>query len=121
MPTLIPTVTKNPHIRFPSTWKDALGKPLTDRVIEQYIREGRYTKELQLAQLARDKANVVNGRTMLAKPCEVCKDGTLGNFMQFSYLPQAGYYCNSCREHYKHEKAIALAAKRKWHDISAFD
>src|SRR6267378_8701171 len=103
MPTVIPTITKNPHVRFPSTWQDAIGKPLTDSAIRQYAREGFYGPDEKRRQESRDRARVIEGILMLARPCERCKDNkTLGDFMRFSYLPKSGYFCNSCREHYKH-------------------
>jgi hypothetical protein len=122
MPTTIPTITKNPHVRFPSTWRDAIGKPLTDSQIRQYAREGFYGPDEKQKQLARDHAKIVEGVLMLARPCETCKDNkTLGSFMRFSYLPKAGYYCDTCRADFKttHEKAIQ--ERRKWYSINAFD
>src|SRR5438874_13586522 len=108
MPEFIPAVTKA-KVWFPSTWKDAIGRPLTDAAIRQYAREGFYGPDEQRRQRARDKANVVDGKVMLARPCERCADGKkLGNFMRFAYLPHAGYYCDACRTYYKKEKEKAL-------------
>ncbi len=122
MPELIPTVTKNPHIRFPSTWKDPRGKPLTDSAIRQYARKGLYGPDEQRKQQARDKAVIRAGIVMLAQLCQNCKDNkTLGAYMNFSYLPKAGYYCDTCRTHFKDEKENAEQERRKWHSIHAFE
>ena len=122
MPVVVPTITKDPLVHLPSTWKDPIGKPLTDSAIEQYAREGFYGPDEKAKQLARDHARIVAGVLMLARLCELCKDGkTLGQFMNFSYLPRAGYYCNSCREAFKHEKEAKRIARLKRRSIDAFD
>jgi len=113
MPTLVPSVTKDPSIRFPSTWKDGKGKPLTNSIITQYIRLGRYGKDLQQRQLARDHATVVEGKVMLAKDCQECHK-RLGHFMRFAYLPHAGYYCDHCRNTFKNAHKKSIVEKRKW-------
>jgi len=121
MPELIPSVTKA-HVHFPSTWRDPIGSPLADKAIEQYAREGFYGPNEQRAQLCRDKARIVNGKVMLARPCQRCNDGkTLGAFMRFAYLPNAGYFCDACRNHYKKEKEKAIEAIRRWSRQEAYE
>ena len=121
MPECVPSVTKV-ACHFPSTWRDAIGKSLTDKAIEQYCREGFYGPDEQRKQKARDKANVVNGKVMLARPCERCADGKkLGNFMRFAYLPKAGYYCDACRTYYKKERAKAIEEIRKWSRMETYE
>lgn len=119
MPEFVPTITKNPSVRFPSTWRDAIGKPLTDSAILAYIREGRYGPDLQRRQLARDHATIVQGRIILARKC--CECDNLGNFMRFNYLPKAGYYCDHCRNVHKSEKEQAERKRRAFRDGTAFE
>jgi len=95
---------------------------LTDKAIEQYAREGRYGAEEQRKQLALDKARVVDGVLLLAKPCEGCKDGkTLGGFMRFSYLPKSGYYCSRCREYFRKKKEKELREAQWWSKQEAYE
>ena len=41
----LPRVTKDPKVRLPSTWRDAIGAPLTDSMIRKYSKQGRYGEE----------------------------------------------------------------------------
>ena len=47
-PQSLPQVTKDPFVRLPSTWRDAIGKRLTDARILKYQREGRYGEAAKL-------------------------------------------------------------------------
>lgn len=120
MPTCVPSITKNPLVRFPSTWRDPVGKPLTDSAIAQYAREGAYGPAEQLKQQQRDHAKIIDGILRLGQTCQHCKDA-IGQYMRFSYLPCAGYYCNACREDFKHEEQKKREARRKYHRIDAFE
>jgi hypothetical protein len=55
-----------------STWRDAIGAPLTDHRITHYMRQGRYGDEARLRVLAHDKAladkrNQITDRTREAR------------------------------------------------------
>ena len=48
-----PKVTMNEHVRLPSTWRDGIGKKLTDAAIKRYEKQGRYGEEFRLARRAK--------------------------------------------------------------------
>ena len=41
----LPTVTKDPTVHLPSTWRDAIGKKLTNAKISRYQKQGRYGED----------------------------------------------------------------------------
>lgn len=110
----------NPRARVPSSWRDPIGKPLTDSIIRQYAREGVYGPDEQRKQQAIDHANIVDGVLRLGQQCQGCKDA-IGQYMRFSYLPCAGYYCNTCREGYKHAREEERKARLRYWDAKTFE
>jgi hypothetical protein len=88
-------VTMDPCCRLPSTWKDEATKPLTNKAIARYMREGYYGRALQITA-TKEREN----RVGIVIRC-VCGTTDGVNFMRYSYLPQAGYYCKKCRETYR--------------------
>lgn len=74
------------HIR--STWKDPIGKRLTDALIRKWEKLGAYGKERQANHIL--------------YPCRECK-ATPAIYYRNRYLPEPGFYCLSCRA--KHRTA----------------
>ena len=95
----VPSVTMDPSVYLPSTWRNPIGALLTSRRITQYMREGRYGKEAQAAA----------SQSKSLKPCAKC-GSEHASFLRFSYLPHAMWCCHLCREAFRsdHEKAEAL-------------
>lgn len=120
MPTCIPTVTKDPTVRFPSTWKDPKGKPLTDSMIRQYAREGRYGPAEQQRQQMRDAARLFDGILVLGNLCLTCKK-VVGTYQRFSYLPKAGHYCLKCRNEHRDEAERQREEKAKYSRLETFE
>jgi transposase-like protein len=119
MPECIPHVTMATWVHFPSSWKDGRGPLLTDAVIREYERLGKYGPDAQKRRIALDGATVVKGSIHLPKPCVHCGKDT-GHFMTYSYLPKSGYYCNLCREHFHDEREKARKARLWAKSLAAF-
>lgn len=108
----LPTVTKDPRVRFPSTWRPAIGKPLTNHAITKYARLGRYGKEAQLQALATRSKHV----QLLDKAlCCHCGQPHVGNrFLRFFYLPKTGVYCPLCLAKLREERDKDRSQSREW-------
>lgn len=77
-------VTMDTTARLPSTWRNGIGKTLTNRRIAEYQREGRYGSGLLLPPVDD------------AKPCCQCKSTINTRQCGFEYLPKSGVYCKKC-------------------------
>jgi hypothetical protein len=83
----------NIQCRLLSTWRDPIGKPLTDRIITHRIKEGWYGEALKRQLL--DK--LPYGRTHgMVDRCG-CGETKGVKWLTFKYLPKPGFYCAHCR------------------------
>ena len=87
-------VTMDPHVHLPSTWRDALGKPLTNAAIARYAREGWYGPEVK-----KDFDRAHNG---IVHRCKCGSDTT--RFAAYPYLPGEGYWCKRCIGFYRSQR-----------------
>jgi hypothetical protein len=87
----VPAINMNPSARFPSTWRESKGKPLTDKAIEKYRRQGRYAEFLKLPP-------------KLGKPCVKCGTREETTKRSYAYLPVAGHYCDKCLDSFRDER-----------------
>lgn len=99
-----------PSIRSTSAFDNVVGKPLTNARINYYAREGRYGKDAQQRAVA--SVVRVNGTV------EFCKCGAYINvrYMNYSYLPQPGYWCPKCRERWRAERDKEREYNRRLRD-----
>lgn len=90
----------NGPVPIRSTWKDPIGKPLTNRRIAFYQREGRYGREAQERALA----SCVDVNGFVNRCCEPgCNTYINVRWCTFLYLPKVGYYCPKCRQKHRNE------------------
>jgi len=84
------------HIR--STWRDPVGKKLTNGMIRKWERLGFYGKE--------------RAANYILYPCHDCRC-TPAVYFRNAYLPAPGYYCLSCRAKHRtaHEQEKANETK----------
>lgn len=101
----------NPAVHFPSTWRMAIGKVLTNRRIRELELLGYYGKERQLK---------ANKHTLLDASGHVIKCGcgsAIGvQFRRWSYLPKAGHYCIKCCRYYRLEAQKRREEEREWRE-----
>lgn len=76
--------------RIKSTWRDPIGKPLTDRLINKRAKEGFYGLAAKQAAL-----NKTENKGFVDR-CQ-CGEWRGIKWLDFSYLPKPGFYCHSCR------------------------
>lgn len=95
-----PGVSHDPGVRFPSTWRQPVGKPLTSRRITELQREGYYGAALKLPP------------KVDARPCLHCKSTINTWWMAYGYLPTCGVYCSLCRKAFKDEGLKAKEQRR---------
>lgn len=93
----VPRVTMQPWVRFPSTWRDPVGKLLTNRRIHQLQLEGRYGPEAKRLAEEREKARQgkivrLGGRIYSCSCGETLRVRLLG----YAYLPSLGWWCPKC-------------------------
>lgn len=99
-------VTMDPRAHLPSTWRDAIGKPLTDRRIKFYQSQGR-----------------LGGGSIMTLPpvtgprCCSCQGVSNVKRRDYSYLPKAGYWCELCLERERNsrdkDKELARLVKER--------
>ena len=76
-----------------STWRDPIGKPLTDRRILNRMKEGWYGPEAKRVALLKErKTGLPEG--VIAR----CQCGELRGvqYYSYSYLERHGFYCKTC-------------------------
>ncbi len=98
----------DPRVRMRSTWRDPIGKPLTDSAILRYMRNGRYGPELQRA--AREAEKAVTGSVFR---CD-CGARDEVRYMTYSYLPRPGYFCPACRARYREGAQREKEQRKEW-------
>lgn len=81
----------DPHIPLRSSWRDAIGKPLTNGIIRNRTKQGFYGEEAKLIALKH-----VEAKTGFIERC-TCGQKLGVKFLKFKYLPKPGYYCDACR------------------------
>lgn len=84
--------------RIRSTWRDPIGKPLTDRRISALMKAGYYGKEF-----------IIPGKICESPGCG--RDTT--RLVGYAYLPKKGYYCDVCLDRYREEHKQELELRRK--------
>lgn len=84
-----------------STWKTETGKPLTNRRIADYQRQGYYGKAMQ-EQTLRVTRHL---RESVVFRCE-CGVSEEVRFLRYAYLPKAGHYCPRCLAVYKRQRDL---------------
>ena len=113
----VPHISMDPAVRFPSTWRQPIGKLLTTRIINQRALEGYYGP---IAKLRAEKSKaIIDGRVVKCQG--LCGGENIANmgFKKWSYLPKAGWYCSACTKAYRamveHEKSLSqsLASRIK--------
>lgn len=88
-------VTMDPHAHLPSTWRgDHATKPLTNRAIARYAREGRYGKALQLRVAKADEHRATKVGIVYRCACGASQGV---RYLRYGYLPQPGYWCPKCQ------------------------
>lgn len=81
-------VCMDPKVHLPSTWRMGKGKPLTNRMIAEYQREGKYGSELKLPPIHPDAVCAIKG-------CN-CKLGLRKANPLISWVPvQGAIYCKN--------------------------
>jgi hypothetical protein len=100
------SVSMRPDCRFPSTWRDPVGKPLTNGRITRLMRDGWYGPDAKQAVEARI------ARTGIIYRCSCGQIAT--GFYRFSYLPKQGNYCTLCVKRFRAERDKAKELDRKW-------
>lgn len=86
----IPTVTMDAGCRFPSSWREAIGTPLTNAAIQRHMRNGWYGRERQLIAIGQ-----LEQQTGIVHRCVTC-DQIAGKHYKYAYLTKPGFYCPSC-------------------------
>lgn len=110
----IPTVTKDPPVRFPSTWKSAIGKPLTNARITHWAKQGRYGPTMQQTALAKEKRVV---RLLDKDSCTLCGRVTKENrYLRYFYLPKSGVYCPVCLATLRQERDKEKEQRTAWRE-----
>ncbi len=98
----------DPHVRLKSTWKDAIGRPLTDRAIVAYARLGYFKGRLTLRQPTAAASFIVNR----------CGCGSLDAVWRtYAYLPKPGFYCSRCLAVHRAERDKAAAQAKRWKEL----
>ncbi len=108
----VPGPCSNAPIR--STWRDAIGKPLTNRSIARYQNEGKLGGTPK--QRSEPKSFVV-----FRCACGVKEEV---RFLTYKYLPNSGYYCPRCLAQYRRQKELEqqLASRvRGVRDITEYE
>lgn len=73
----------DPLAHLPSTWRQGIGKVLTNKRIIEYQREGRYGSALVLPPIK-------------GPQCLGCQTTSNTRRYNYEYLPQAGAWCKVC-------------------------
>lgn len=107
LPPLIPIsqayhVPMDPHIHLRSSWRDAIGKPLTNGIIRNRIKQGFYGEEAKLVEFKK-----VESKTGFIERCcvEACGQKLGVRFLKFKYLPKNGFYCEVHRALFREQSA----------------
>lgn len=106
---IVARVTMDEHAYLPSTWRQAIGKRLTNRRIAEYQREGKYGTELKLPPLE-------HGR-----PCVGCKTKVNTRYFDYDYLPTAGVYCKNCRLRHRDARDKEREQRARLREVRAED
>lgn len=103
--------TPEPDTTIPlrSTWRQAIGKPLSNAAIARYAREGRYGLRLQqiFRRLKHDDG--------LVHRCACGSNET--RYLRFSYLPCKGWYCLRCVAAYRAKRDHEAEADRRFNEL----
>lgn len=101
--SILAHVTMDTAARLPTSWRDGYGKPLTNKRIAEYQREGRYGSGLKLPPLDS------------AQPCisPGCKTTINTRKCDYGYLPKPGVYCQKCLKGWRFERDKAVEVKRR--------
>ena len=103
-----PSINMDPSTHLPSTWKGPIGRPLTNRRINQYAAEGRYGPQ------AKEKARAkMVTRSGIVLRCE-CGASENIRYLKWSYLPKRGWYCLLCVSKYQQERDREEQLKNRW-------
>ena len=116
----VPERPKDEHSRLPSTWRQPIGKELTDRVIFQRALEGWYGVEWKNRALATQRIKAA--KRLLLTPSgrvETCACGeTQGvTYRRWSYLPKPGLYCRLCIARYQGERDKEANQRARWREL----
>lgn len=112
----LPSVTKDPSARLPSTWRDPIGPLLTNRRIALRTREGWYGEAAKQAAQQRLKSDQLR-RYGIVMRCACGRSDA--SYMAYSYLPQSGYYCPVCRELHRSKVRRTVELDRQWKERMA--
>lgn len=90
----LPSVAMNPFIRFGSGWNDPIGKPLTNGVIRNRIKQGWYGEQAKIAAL--NKTKTLTNKNGFIDRCATCNTKQGVKWCAFKYLEAPAFYCPSC-------------------------
>lgn len=85
---------------IPSTWRDPIGKLLTNRRINQLIREGYYGPTMKLPPPTRGK-------------CLGCGGFSGTKYVTYNYLPSWGIWCPGCIDKIRREIELEKELNRR--------
>lgn len=88
-------VSHDPRCRFPSTWRDPIGKPLTNARIRALQRDGWYGQEVKAAL----ERKAIHRSPGIIFRC-ACGAVAKGHYA-YLYLPKPGDYCAICLLRYR--------------------
>lgn len=110
-PNNLPRLSLSPSHHYGQSWRvdTAPGKPLTNGVITRRMKEGYYGQVAKAAALSKKPVSAFIDRCACGATQEV-------KYMNFSYLPTAGFYCPTCRA--KHRDG---SVRQKAHGIARRD
>ena len=99
-----------------STWRDPIGKQLTNRIIANRIREGWYGEAMKLAALAKLPVHQTDGTL------NRCACGELRGvrWYDYKYLEQPAFLCPRCLATKRTNKGVRPTNARRMRDISEF-
>src|SRR6266850_1302765 len=92
-----------------STWKDAIGKTLTNRRIAKLMLEGHYGPVAREKQLKRGEFRATKG-LIFRCACGSTKDV---RYLRYAYLPKPDNYCPICLAQHRNEKDRELELARR--------
>ncbi len=119
----LPTIPMDSSLHFRSSWREPIGKPLSNRAIAEYARLGRYGPEAQrrakASHIDRATGRIIQccGAQIVAdssgKPVRIVCNSVEVKFLRWNYLPKSGYYCKACVARYREEsnKEQVLSSK----------
>lgn len=81
------------QVPIKSTWRDAIGKKLTDRIITKRIKQGYYGYAAQQAALSKNPTSDYINRCQF----EGCDETRGVKWLEFKYLPKPMFCCEQHR------------------------